>query len=79
MAITITDPALLAQVRGLETSVELRDAEGHLLGYVKPPPLAPLPPGVESPFSEEELAPRRGDRTGCRPLVDFLRDLESRA
>ena len=78
MTITITDPDLLAQVRAIEGNCELRDAEGRLVGYVKPPPLAPLPPGVESPFTEEELAARRGDRTGCRPLGDFLRDLEAR-
>ena len=77
MTITITDPALLAQLRALDGSPELRDAEGHLLGYVEPPPRAPLPPGVEVPFTQEELAELRKQRSG-RPLGDFFRDLESR-
>ena len=77
MTITIIDPDLLAQVRAIEGNCELRDAEGHLVGYIKPPPLAPLPPGVESPFTEEQRAEFRKQRRG-RPLKDILRDLEAR-
>ena len=77
MIITVTDPAMLAQLLAPHGRPELRDADGRLLGYVQPPPRAPLPPGVEVPFSDEQLAEFRKQRGG-RPLADILHDLESR-
>ena len=77
MTITITDPALLAQLRAVTGAVELRDPDGNLLVEANAENLCRLPPGVKSPFTDEELAARRGDRTG-RPLGDILRDLVAR-
>src|SRR5262249_62392755 len=76
MSITVTDPALLAQF-ATGDSVELKDPSGKLLGVFVPEGLGKLPPGVKSPFSEQELAELRKQRTG-RPLADILRDLEAR-
>lgn len=53
MTITITDSALLAQVRAIESCTELRDAEGNLVGYVEPAPHTPLLRFVEKPFTGE--------------------------
>jgi hypothetical protein len=78
MSITITDPALLAQLRQAGEIVELKDPEGKLLGRVSGLGLGKLPPGVKSPFSPEEMEERRRKHRGGRPLKDILRDLEAR-
>jgi hypothetical protein len=78
-SVTITDPALAALILQLSTddAVELKDASGRRLGTFVPDGLGKLPPGVKSPFTDEELAELRKQRTG-RPLADILRDLEAR-
>jgi hypothetical protein len=77
MSIVITDPALLAQLRQAADLVELKDPEGNVLGRFSAEGLGKLPPGVKSPFTDEERAEMRKERSG-RPLKDILRDLESR-
>ena len=77
MSITITDPELLAQLRRAGGIVELKDPDGNVLGTFAVEGLGKLPPGVTSPFTEEEMAERRRQRTG-RPLKDIIRDLEAR-
>ncbi len=76
MSITITDPALVAQLLNSDGTIELRNAEGRVLGQFTAEGLYKLPPGMKSPFTEEEMAERRKDRTG-RPLKDILRDLRN--
>lgn len=76
MTVTISDPNLLAQLTAGEL-VELTDPSGRLLGYFTPEGLGKLPPGVKSPFTDEELAELRKQRSG-RPLADILRDLKER-
>lgn len=77
MSITITDPGLLAQLRQAADVVELKDPDGNVLGTFAVENLGKLPPGVKSPFTDEERAEMRKERTG-RPLKDILRDLEAR-
>ena len=77
MSITITDPALLAQLRQAVDVVELTDPDGNRLGTFAAEGLGRLPPGVKSPFTTEEMERRRQTRTG-RPLKDILRDLRER-
>jgi hypothetical protein len=77
MSITITDPGLLAALRQASDVLELKDPDGNLLGTFSADGLGKLPPGVKSPFTDEERAERRKQRTG-RPLKDILRDLEAR-
>ncbi len=74
MSITITDPALLAQLAAACDPVEVRGPDGEYIGTFQPPFGKP-PPGLKIPFSDEELERRRQRRTG-RPLKDILRDLE---
>jgi hypothetical protein len=77
MSVTVTDPGLLAQL-AVGDSIELRDPSGRVLGVFTPEGLGRLPPGVQSPFTDEEMARRRqGPKTG-RPLKDILRGLEGR-
>ena len=77
MSITITDPALVAQLLNSDGTVVLKNPEGRILGEFKAEGLYKLPPGVKSPFTEEQLQELRKDRTG-RPLKDILRDLKER-
>jgi hypothetical protein len=77
MSITITDPALLAQLRQAGATVELKDPDGNVLGTFAVEGLGKLPPGVKSPFTDEQRAAMRKERSG-RPLKDILRDLEAR-
>ena len=77
MSITITDPGLVAQLRQAGNAVELKDADGNVLGQFSGEDLCQLPPGVQSPFTDEERVEMRKQRTG-RPLKDILRDLEGR-
>jgi len=78
MSITITDPALLAQLRQAGASVELKDPEGNVLGLFAVEGRGKLPPGVKSPFTREEMEERRRNNRIGRPLKDILRDLEAR-
>lgn len=76
MSITISDPQLLAQLMSTD-KVEIKDPSGRLIGVFVPDGLGRLPPGVKSPFSDEELVELRKQRGG-RPLADIMRDLEAR-
>lgn len=75
-SIAITDQQLVLQLETTGYAV-LTDASGRIIGRFLPEGIGKLPPGVKSPFTEEELAERRKDRSG-RPLADILRDLEAR-
>ena len=77
MSITVTDLALLEQLDRAAGLVELKSPDGRLLGQFIAADPCKLPPGVKSPFTEEQLVARRMDRSG-RPLAEILRDLQSR-
>jgi hypothetical protein len=77
MSITVTDPSLLSQLTA-GAEVELTDPSGKVLGVFVPEGLGKLPPGVQSPFSEEEMAQRRKAAKVGRPLVEIMHDLEKR-
>ena len=73
MSITITDPALLAQLRQASGMVDLKDPAGTVIGRVFVERAA-APPGMKSPVSDEEFEEAR-KQTGGRPLADILHDL----
>jgi hypothetical protein len=77
MSIIVNDPALLSQL-ATGDEVELRDPSGRVLGVFIPQGPGALPPGVRSPFTDEELAARRKQPRTGRPLADILRDLRAR-
>ena len=74
MSITIQDPALFAQLLAAQGPVEVRGPDGEHVGTFQPFD-GKLPPGVKSPFTDEEMAERRKERTG-RPLSEIMRDLQ---
>ena len=74
MSITISDPALFAQLLAAHGPVEVRGPDGEHVGTFQPFD-GKLPPGVKSPFTDEQRAEFRKQRTG-RPLADILRDLQ---
>ena len=74
MSVTISDPTLLSQLKTGD-KVELKDPSGNLLGVFIPQGLG-VPPGVKSPFTEEEMAARRKEAKTGRPLANILRNLE---
>lgn len=74
MSIVISDPALLSVFAGANDATEVLDSAGNFLGTFEPP-YGKLPPGVRSPFSDEEIEEARKEPDG-RPLADILRDLE---
>lgn len=76
MSIIVSDPALLAQLAQANTPVEVRTPDGRWLGTFDPAN-GKLPPGVHSPYSDQEIEERRKQPDG-RPLADILRDLEKR-
>lgn len=76
MSITITDPTLFAQLLAAQGPVEVRGPSGEYVGTFQPFD-GKLPPGVRSPFTDEQLAEFRKQRTG-RPLADILKDLRER-
>ena len=75
-SITISDPALLTQLAAIDGVVELRDPAGTLLARCERP-YGALPPGVKSPFTDEQMAEFRKQRTG-RPLADIMKDLREK-
>jgi hypothetical protein len=76
MKITITDPQLLAQLAAAEGVVELADPTGRVVARTINDWPGKLPPGVVIPWTEEEMAEMRKQRSG-RPLKDIIRDLET--
>lgn len=75
--ITISDPAVLAQLAAANGHVEVKDPDGRTVARLVTEDFGKLPPEFVSPFTDEELAERAKVRTG-RPLADILRDLEGR-
>jgi hypothetical protein len=78
VSITITDPVLAEAFRSAAAGSEIRDAAGVLLGVWPGAVVGTVPPGVQSPFSDEEMAHRRRNPVPGRPLADVLRHLEAR-
>ena len=79
MSITITDPALLAQLREAESFVELKDPDGNVLGTFTVEEVDPRLANLTSPFSREEMDERRKKYRDGRTLKDILRDLAASA
>ena len=73
----VIDPTTAGQLSGVETSAELVDPSGNLLGYFSPKVDPSLYDQVEPPISEEELD-RIEKEGGGRPLRDILDDLEKK-
>jgi hypothetical protein len=71
------DSAVLAKFQGLGGPVELCDEAGRIIGHFYPGPPRDAEGKIIVPFSDEEMALRRQERTG-RPLQDILSDLSKK-
>lgn len=64
--ITITDPALLAQI-AVAGTVEVKDADGRVVATLFREGYGKLPSGVKSPISDEEF--ERARQEPSRPVT----------
>lgn len=77
MAITITDPALMAEIEAAQGITEFRDPSGRLLSVVTTDLDGPIPDWVEAKIktlTAEELAERRKTGPG-RSLKEIHADI----
>jgi hypothetical protein len=72
----VVDTALRARLNNLDDLLKVRDESGRILGYFHPviESAAFEERAIRSPFSQEELDRRRGQRTDC-PLAENLDEL----
>jgi hypothetical protein len=75
MSITITDPALLAQLAAAPGFVELRAPDGRVIGTFFLDGYGVPPPGVKSPVSDEEFEEARKE-VGGKTLAEILERLQ---
>ncbi len=78
MTITITDPALLAQLTRSDGPIQVRDSGGRLIGTFTPEPFGKPPPGYAPPLSEEEVARRQQLDPDGKPLSEILARLQGK-
>jgi hypothetical protein len=71
MSITITDPALLAQLTQAGGVVELKDPSGRVIGTFLRESYGKLPPGVKSPISDAEFEEARKSPDSGITLDEF--------
>ncbi len=71
------DPAATSLLAALSGNVEIRDAEGKVIGYFRPRLDPAMFPQLEPPISEEELN-RREKEPGRRYTTEEVIDLARR-
>jgi hypothetical protein len=73
----IVEESLRKKLINLDEEVELCDETGHSIGFFYPrgPREAKLPPGFESPYSDEELQ-RRMNEPGGHTLAEIWAELD---
>ena len=74
MSIVITDPKLIAELDAATGTVDLTDPTGRFLATVTAPS-GKLPPGVKSPFSDEEIERRRTSYSGGKSAAEIFKQL----
>jgi hypothetical protein len=76
MSVTITDPALLAQLAAAPGCVELRDPSGRVIGTFFLEGYGVPPPGVTSPISDEEFEEARKSPSSGITLEEFWKRMQ---
>ncbi len=76
--ITITDEAILAELRSGRTSITVRDGTGKVCGLIMPL----RPDDLQPPISEEEIARRVADRGKggytTEEMLNYLKSLPNK-
>jgi hypothetical protein len=75
--ITITDPELLAQLAAAEGQIVFRGPGGERVKTVETVALGALPPGVKSPFSDEEIEAARKEPDSEFTLAEFWNKVQA--
>ena len=74
VTITITDPALLAELAKAEGPIVFKGPDGRTVRWAEAVPAGKVP-WFRPPISDEEFEKLR-QQTGGRPLADILADLK---
>jgi len=69
--ITITDPELLAKLAAAEGQIVFRGPGGELVKMAAIVPPRSLPPGVKSPFTDEQIEEARKSPNSGITLAEF--------
>jgi hypothetical protein len=69
--IVITDPQLIAQLAAANGPIDFRGPSGELVKSVSAATLGKLPPGVKSPFTDEEIEAARKEPSSGVSLTEF--------
>ena len=69
--ITITDPELLAQLAAAEGQIVFRGPNGEHVKTAETVPYGSLPPGVQSPFTDEQIEEARKSPNSGITLAEF--------
>jgi hypothetical protein len=77
MSITITDPALLAQLTQAGGVVEVKDPTGRVIGTFILDGYGKLPPGVKSPYTDEEIEEARKEPDSGVTLAEFWKRVQN--
>jgi hypothetical protein len=76
MSITISDPALLAQISQASGIVDVQDPDGRIIGKIHIETTSELLKRYKCPLTEEELDRRSLDHRG-RPIGDVIKELKA--
>jgi hypothetical protein len=76
MSITITDPALLAQITQASGVVDVTDSDGRVIARLHIETAAEQLARYKCPYTAEQLAEFSKVRTG-RPMIEVIRELEA--
>jgi hypothetical protein len=74
--ITITDPELLAKLAAADGQIIFHGPAGESVKTVETVAVGKLPPGVRSPFTDEEIEAARKEPDSGVPLDEFWRRVE---
>ena len=74
--IVITDPDLLAKIAAADGQIVFRGPTGDTVKTAEVVPDGKLPPGVKSPFTDEEIEAARKEPDSGITLAEFWQKVE---
>jgi hypothetical protein len=75
--IVISDPELIAKLTAADGQIIFQGSTGETVKIVETVPFGKLPPGVKSPFTDEEIEEARKQPDGL-PLSEVWRRIHER-
>ena len=75
--IVISDPELLAKLAAANGQILFEGPAGNLVQTVETVPFGKLPPGVQSPFTDEEIEQARKEPDSGITLTEFWKQVEN--